>query len=115
LEIRTLKSYDAGPDKWGKDVLNEKQQQIFRFLEAIKSTVDNEIVSFRHMCKFFDLALNYWFSIRGEWSKSTHNALSVFKERDVDFYDSILSFVQSKDIKEKVKICEKIYRILFNI
>ena len=115
LEDRTNEAYNKGPNKWNSEMLNEKQQQMFRFLDAIKNTTNNPIVCFRHMCKFFDFALNYWFLIRGEWSKSTHQAIIIFQKQDPSFYAVIFEFIQENNLQQKTMVCERIYKLLFGL
>lgn len=59
LEKRTKEAYKKGPKKWTKNDKTENRLRILRFMEAAEGTINNPIVSFRHLCKFFDLVTLY--------------------------------------------------------
>jgi hypothetical protein len=113
LEKRTLDVYQKGPVAWSNVIYEDKRQQMFRFLKAVEGTASQPAICIRHMSKFYDLALNYWFLIRNRWSVSTYQALDIYKKEDPDFYQAIIHFSEADSFKRRVLACSEIYLILF--
>ncbi len=114
-ENRTLARYMQGPKEWTSDELQDNKTRLQRFLEAILGTTNNNIICFRHICKFFDLALVYWFGIRSRWPIPIYEAIDVFEQEDTYFYNLITDFAQSKTNEQRAEIAVKIYNHLFDI
>jgi len=115
LEGRTTKRFLNGPEKWEGSILEENKNRMLRFLEAINGTSNEELICFRHICKFFDLSLIYWFRIRNQWPVPIYEAINRFKSEDVYFYKFLIDLIRSVTIKDKILASNMIFKALFKL
>lgn len=113
LENRTIVAFAKGTEEWSKETYEENKNRMQRFLEAINGTVNEDLICFRHTCKFFDLALLYWFGIRNQWPVPIYESIQKYEKEDNAFFVALMSCTKAQSSAERAHACNMIFETLF--
>ena len=85
-----------------------------RTLQRLEGYVDRPEAFFLYLGFFYEIALRYWFELRGLWSLPIYEALPYIQEKDPQYYTQLQSLSGHAANTEKWQIAQSMEKALLS-
>lgn len=95
--------------------IEAKRIFIVRRINRLIDAETQPIEFFYHFSIFLQRSMNYYFQVKGMWSKSIYEAVEYIKDNDLEFYKELNFAVSNVSNNERLESSKRIYKQIFNV
>jgi len=112
--LKQAKEFYQEPINWSDEHRESHRLWMKGRVDGMRDTVGQPLIFERYASDFYARITNYWYiAIHNTHTKPIYLALEEIQERDPDYFDLIIGFIESVDKIQKVQTAEKIMERCF--
>ncbi|MBT4446202.1 nucleotidyltransferase domain-containing protein [archaeon] len=116
IRNQAFKIYQKGPIAWSEKKFQQERQRslgyIKKFQHLLKTEKNGHLLQYLSYY-YTEQIIPVWFQLRGEWQLRPQEAFGYIQEQDPKFYKVLQKLWSTSSLNDKVAICKKIDKLLF--